>query len=43
MILVVHADAVLLNEPKSHSRVAAYIFLSEKYPKPKLDGPILTV
>ena len=43
MILAAHADARFLNTYKSRSRAGAHIFLSEKYPKPKLNGPVLTI
>ena len=43
MILVAHSDTGLFNEFKSRSIAGAHIFLSEKYPKPKLNGPVLTI
>ena len=43
MILALHADTGFLNESKSRSRSGARIFLSENDPKPKLNGPILTI
>ena len=43
MILAAHADAGFLNESKSRSRAGAHIFLSENEPKPKLNGPFLTI
>ena len=43
MILVAHADAGFLNEIKYRSREGAHIFLSENEPKPKLNGPVLTI
>ena len=43
MILAAHADAGFLNESRSRSRSGAHIFLSENEPKPKLNGPILTI
>ena len=43
MILAAHAEAGFLNESKSRSRVGAHIFLSENEPKPKLNGPVLTI
>ena len=43
MILAAHADVVFLNESRARSRVGAHIFLSENEPKPKLNGPILTI
>ena len=43
MILAAHADAGFLNESRSRSRAGAHIFLSENEPKPKLNGPILTI
>ena len=43
MILVAHADAGFLNESRARSRADAHILLSENEPKPKLNGPILTI
>ena len=43
MILAAHADAGFLNEPRARSRAGAHIILSENEPKPKLNGPILTI
>ena len=43
MILAAHADAGFINESKSMSRAAAHILLSENDPKPKLNGPVLTI
>ena len=43
MILAAHADAGFLNESRAGSRSGAHIFLSENEPKPKLNGPILTI
>ena len=43
MILAAHADAGFLNEARARSRSGAHIFLSENEPKPKLNGPILTI
>ena len=43
MIFAAHADAGILNESRSRSRAGAHIFLSENEPKPKLNGPILTI
>ena len=43
MILTAHAYAGFLNESKACSRVGAHIFLSEKNPNPKLNGPVLTI
>ena len=43
MILATHADAGILNESRSISRAGTHIFLSENEPKPKLNGPILTI
>ena len=43
MILAAHLDAGFLNESKSRSRAGAHIFLSENEPKPKLNGPVLTI
>ena len=41
--VIVHADAVFLNESKAHSRAGAHIFLSENNPNPKLNDPVLTI
>ena len=43
MILPAHTDAGFLNESRARSRAGAHIFLSENEPKPKLNGPILTI
>ena len=43
MILAAHTDAVFINESISRSRAGAHIFLSENEPKPKLNGPVLTI
>ena len=43
MILAAHTDTGFLNESKSRSRAGAHIFLSENDPKPKLNGPVLTI
>ena len=43
MILAAHADAGFINESKSRSQAGAHIFLSENEPKPKLNGPVLTI
>ena len=43
MILAAHADAGFLNESRARSRAGAHIFLLENEPKPKLNGPILTI
>ena len=43
MILAAHTDAGFPNESKSRSRAGAHIFLSENEPKPKINGPVLTI
>ena len=43
MILVAHAEAGFLNDSRARSRAGAHIFFSENEPKPKLNGPILTI
>ena len=43
MILAAHADAGFLNESRARIRAGAHIFLSENDPKPRLNGPILTI
>ena len=43
MILAAHADAGFLNESRARIRAGAHIFLSENEPKPKLNGPVLTI
>ena len=43
MILAAHADAGFLNESRARSIAGAHIFLSENEPKPKLNGPVLTI
>ena len=43
MILAAHKDAGFLNECRARSRAGAHIFISENEPKPKLNGPVLTI
>ena len=43
MILAAHVDAFFLKESKARSRVGSHIFLLENYPKPKRNGPVLTI
>ena len=43
MILAAHANAGFLNKSRARSRAGAHIFLSENEPKPKLNGPVLTI
>ena len=43
MILAAHADAGFLNESRARSRSGTHTFLSENEPKPKLNGPVLTI
>ena len=43
IILAAHADEEFFNKSKVRSRAGAHIFLSENEPKPKLNGPILTM
>ena len=43
MILAAHADAGFLNESRARIIAGAHIFLSENEPKPRLNGPILTI
>ena len=43
MILAAHADAGFLNESRARIRAGAHMFLSENEPKPRLNGPILTI
>ena len=43
MILAAHADAGFINKSKSRIQAGAHIFLSENEPKPKLNGPVLTI
>ena len=43
IILAAHDDAGFLNKSRSRSRAGAHIVLSENEPKPKLNGPILTI
>ena len=43
MILAAHADAGFLNKSRAIIREGAHIFLSEIEPKPKLNGPVLTI
>ena len=43
MILAAHSDAGFNNKSKACSHAGAHIFLSEKYPTPEWNGPILTI
>ena len=43
MILAAHADAGFLNESKARGRAGAHIFLTKNDPKPKFNGPVLTI
>ena len=43
IILTAHADAGFLKISRARSRAGAHIFLSENYPKPKLNGYVLTI
>ena len=43
MILAEHAYLGFPNKSKSRIRIGAHIFLSENDPKPKLNGPVLTI
>ena len=43
MILAAHADAGFIKKSKARSRAGARIFISEKDPKPKINGPALTI
>ena len=43
MILAAHADAGFHNKSRARSRAGAHIYLSENGPKPKLNGPVLTI
>ena len=43
MVLAAHIDAEFLNESRARSRAGPHTFLSENEPKPKLNGPILTI
>ena len=43
MILASNADVGFLNESKTRSREGSHIFISENDPKPKLNGPVLTI
>ena len=43
MILAAHTDTGFINKSKACSRTGAHIFLSENYPKPKLNGHLLTI
>ena len=43
MILAAHVDEGFLNESRARRRAGAHIFLSENEPKPKLNGPVLTI
>ena len=43
MILAAHADAGFLNESRYRSRAGPDTFLLENKPKPKLNGPVLTI
>ena len=43
MVLCAHSDAGFHNESKGRSRAVAHIFLSEKDPMPRWNGPVLTL
>ena len=43
IILAARADAGFLNESRYRIRAGAHIFLLENEPKPKLNGPVLTI
>ena len=43
IILAAHAYAGFVNESKARSRAGAHIFISNNYPKPKINGPVLTI
>ena len=43
MILATHADAGFLKKHKSRRKSGAHVFPSENNPKPKLNGPVLTI
>ena len=43
MIFAAHEDAGFLNESRARSRAGAHILLLENEPKPKLNGPVLTI
>ena len=43
MILSAHTVTGFLNKSKDRSRAGAHVFLSEKYPKPKLNVPVSTI
>ena len=43
MILAAHTDAGFLNESKSHIREGSHFFFLSNDPKPKLNGPVLTI
>ena len=43
MILAAHADAGFLNGSRAIIRAGAHILLSENEPKPKINGPVLTI
>ena len=43
MILAAHTFLGFLNKSQPRIRVGARIFLSENDPKPKLNGPVLTI
>ena len=43
IILAARADAGFLNESRDRIRAGAHIFLLENEPKPKLNGPVLTI
>ena len=43
MILAAHVNVDFLNESRARSRAGAHIFLSENEPKPRFNGPVLTI
>ena len=43
MILAAHTGVGFLNKSRARSRAGTHIFLSENEPKPKRNGPVLTI
>ena len=43
MILAAHADEGFITESKARSRAGDHIFILENYPKPKINGTVLTI
>ena len=43
MVLCAHSDTGFHNKRKGRSRAGAHVFLSENYPMPRRNGPVLNL